>query len=489
MAEVSEVFDDLGENVKKTGKNFKKFLKEHPFAIVVIAVGGIALFIGLRNSGEETETETGGEYYYPSGYGGYPSMEGGSYGESYYGSSSESMNSSSSVTESLTQEQIDSINQQWQDKLNSTIKEYDSLIGEYEDTIFAYDEDIAEFETLTEEQAAAIQYQNVISQMTANSEMYAQTTDKALREQLHAENLALASMYGLKFDSKTGNYFYDDGTPVYLSAKQQLNSVTPILGNSASVMDKNFGSIGMDYAGNAGYTSNLRTYNGVTYDVTVDYASKIQEAYNAGYYYGDDYFNQLLSARDAKVKGEGLDPETGKKIGASQSTAYNGTSYNLNSTNGIPVVNTQTAGKPTQQITYDRNTDYAALINAAKAAGASQSYIDQLQAQRQAKIAGENLDQYGRPKTTTSSKSSSSSSSSKSGSTTSTAKKTTSTTSGKSTSSSHGGVSYDKNVDYAAAINKAVASGASQSYIDQLQRQRQAKIAGENLNNDGTKKK
>ncbi len=47
---------------------------------------------------------------------------------------------------------------------------------------------------------------------------------------------------------------------------------------------------------------------------------------------------------------------------------------------------------------------------------------------------------------------------------------------------------YDKNVDYQAAINEAKASGASQSVIDTLTAQRNAKIKGENLNADGSKK-
>ena len=55
-------------------------------------------------------------------------------------------------------------------------------------------------------------------------------------------------------------------------------------------------------------------------------------------------------------------------------------------------------------------------------------------------------------------------------------------------SSSYGGISYDKNTDYAALIKKAKSEGASQSTIDTLTAQRNAKIAGENLNPDGTKK-
>lgn len=50
------------------------------------------------------------------------------------------------------------------------------------------------------------------------------------------------------------------------------------------------------------------------------------------------------------------------------------------------------------------------------------------------------------------------------------------------------GVTYDKNVDYAAQIANAKASGAPDYVIADLEAKRQAKIVGENLNNDGTKK-
>lgn len=58
----------------------------------------------------------------------------------------------------------------------------------------------------------------------------------------------------------------------------------------------------------------------------------------------------------------------------------------------------------------------------------------------------------------------------------------TSSTSGTSnTSRATGSVSYDKNKDYASEIQKAISSGASQETINQLNRERDAKIKGENL--------
>lgn len=60
-------------------------------------------------------------------------------------------------------------------------------------------------------------------------------------------------------------------------------------------------------------------------------------------------------------------------------------------------------------------------------------------------------------------------------------KKNNSSSSG-SIGSSKNTVSYDPNVDYAAEIQKATLAGASQSVIDSLNAQRNAKIAGENLN-------
>lgn len=65
-------------------------------------------------------------------------------------------------------------------------------------------------------------------------------------------------------------------------------------------------------------------------------------------------------------------------------------------------------------------------------------------------------------------------------------KRTTNTSSGSTsgasdTSRATGGVSYDKNKDYASEIQKAISSGASQETINQLNRERDAKIKGENL--------
>lgn len=51
-----------------------------------------------------------------------------------------------------------------------------------------------------------------------------------------------------------------------------------------------------------------------------------------------------------------------------------------------------------------------------------------------------------------------------------------------------GGVTYDKNVDYSAKIAEYKAQGAPASEIAKLEAQREAKIKGENLNPDGTKK-
>ncbi len=74
----------------------------------------------------------------------------------------------------------------------------------------------------------------------------------------------------------------------------------------------------------------------------------------------------------------------------------------------------------TTKVSYDKNVDYASLINQAKAQGASQQVIDQLTAQRNAKIKGENLNEDGTPKTTSKSGGGTVSSGSKSSGTTTT---------------------------------------------------------------------
>ena len=93
--------------------------------------------------------------------------------------------------------------------------------------------------------------------------------------------------------------------------------------------------------------------------------------------------------------------------------------------------------------TYDAGKDYQAVINGLLAGGAKRDSAEVVNnvIDRAAKISGENMS-----------------------------------------------VTYDKNVDYQAAINRAKQTGASQSVIDTLTAQRNAKIKGENLNADGTKK-
>ena len=93
--------------------------------------------------------------------------------------------------------------------------------------------------------------------------------------------------------------------------------------------------------------------------------------------------------------------------------------------------------------TYDAGKDYQSVINGLLAGGAKRDSAEVVNnvINRAAKISGENMS-----------------------------------------------VTYDKNVDYQAAINRAKETGASQSVIDTLTAQRNAKIKGENLNADGTKK-
>ena len=176
-----------------------------------------------------------------------------------------------------------------------------------------------------------------------------------------------------------------------------------------------------------------------------------------------------LHAENQRIaKGLGLtyNSTTGKwyEANGSEALIYSGGSSSSSSKTSSS--SSSSSSKTYGGVSYDASVDYAAKIAEAKASGASQSVIDSLTAQRNAKIAGENLNADGSKKT-----SSSSSSSSKT-----------------SSSSSSTSVSYDKNTDYAAAIKKAEASGASQATINNLKAQREAKIKGENLNADGSKK-
>ena len=307
MVEINEVFEDFGENAKKVFKN-KKFL------IAAVAVGGIALISGYlkyrdQEQSEDIEAVTGFEAI---GYAGYPTVNGGggSEGDNYY--------SDTSYYEGL----LSDMQAQYQSDLLDFQAQYDSDMDLVNSNVEALTDKLLSSEEALAQTQQAMQTQQVISQMQANSELYnalrgSEFADE--RQALHEENKALAESIGATFDNDTGNWYTGTGV-LYTTAQQRAG----IVGGKTT-------------------TGGTNSTN-VTFDTNVDYQAKINKAILSGGSAAE--INQLNAQRNAKIAATG------------------------NNT-----------------VTYDKNTNYAALIQKAKAAGADQSTIDNLNAQRNAKIA------------------------------------------------------------------------------------------------------
>ena len=244
MAEITEVFDDLGEGAKKVFKNKK-------FWLAALAVGGVALVAAFLRYREEDAAGVDSTAYGAIGYAGYPTVSGGSGG-----------------TES------------------DSILSDSTLMGEYEsdfDSLFTNVNDLSDRLTTAEEATKATQNelnkQQIIIQMKANSELYnalSGAEHQSTREALHAENLALAEKLGAEYDASSGNYFIGDN-PLYTTAQQQKLAITGGKTEAGS--------------GKVGYTTNR------------DYQKEINDAIMNGA--DATTINELNAARDAKIQATG----------------------------------------------------------------------------------------------------------------------------------------------------------------------------------------
>lgn len=341
MAEINEVFDDMGESIEKGFNNIKKKFKDKPFLWLCLGVALIALWVYFTK--DESRAESGGEYYYPTGYSGYPTTEGGSYGSGSF-DSSEYENMLNGLEDSYLQ-QLEQMEQQYADKFGNLSADLEYWQGEaeyWEDERNYYYGENKKQQTTIEQQTAAIEAQQILAAMKSNSELYNQLSGSqyaAKREQLHEENLALAELIGATYDDKTGAY-YIDGQRLYSSSMTQAQELALITGKGS---------------GSSGGGSTVKNTDPVVYDSKYDYQKAIIEQLN---------HNGPVSSI------EYLNAQRNAKIAAS--------------------------GKTTAQVNtaYDKNVDYQAAIDKAKAIGASQEVIDNLTAQREAKIKGENLTQY-----------------------------------------------------------------------------------------------
>lgn len=200
MAEITEVFEDFGENTKKLFKN-KKFL---------LAAGGVAVVALIAGYLKNREGEADTTGYGAIGYAGYPTV----------GGSSSSDFSSSTETDSY-----------FESLLNETTTEYDGVMAEMESNISSLTDRLVSSEEKSASYLLTIEKQNAISQMRANSELYNAlgSGDAATKQALHDENMAIAEKYGWTFDASTGNYF-DGNTVLYTTAKQAKGENTAYTG-------------------------------------------------------------------------------------------------------------------------------------------------------------------------------------------------------------------------------------------------------------------
>ena len=314
MAEMIEVFEDGAENVKK-------IVKKNPFILAVVGVGAVALFVWWRKSQTVADTNT----YAAVGYGGYPTVTGeGSSGNaaendlSFY---EEIMRENQIQTDSLLQSltegydaQLQSLTEDYDAKLLETQTLLQTLTDEHNAQLEEIEATVGVLETratTAEEKNSALEKelskQSDISQMRANSELYGAITDKATKDALHAENLAIAQKYGWTYDPATGNY-YDGNSVVYLTTKQAAVAINyanrPAAGQASN-----------KYTNNAEYNKQVTesvlkstASSDLGYDPTVDYSLAIVQAKESGA--SAETIQALQTARENKINSVygGTDP-------------------------------------------------------------------------------------------------------------------------------------------------------------------------------------
>ena len=299
MAEIQEVFEDFSEGVKKT-------VKKKPFIIAAVGVGVVGLYVAYKKSRTANQSDTVTAFSYPS-------ITGGGGGGS---------DDSTQYEEILAEK-----NAQFEEILAENNNYYEGLLGDMEMT---YQEDIAGLtETITNlsnrvdtaeskanEYEAKLERETVISQMRANSELYNAITDKATKDALHAENMALAEKMGWVFDAETGNYF-EGNSVVYTTTKQQAGAINYATRPAA-------GEATNKYTNNKEYNNQVTesvlkstASSSLGYDPNVDYSLAIVKAKESGA--SAETIQALQTARQNKIDSVygGVDPakkETQEKV-------------------------------------------------------------------------------------------------------------------------------------------------------------------------------
>ena len=291
MAELEEVVQDFGNNVVSA-------VKKKPFVIAAVGVGCLGLYVAWKKS---QETATDSTAYEAIGYGGYHTVMGG--GEA--------------AADSAYYEQVLSENAAYYDSLIGELdSSYSTQLNEVSGQLSKLESRATEAEETNALYRSKIEYDSVISQMKANSELYnvlSGSENAATRKALHAENVALAESIGLTFDDSTGNYRTSDGSIAYTTAKQQAayTSGTSSKPNTTTSPTAPSGSFQNNKTYNDSVTASVLKATQASskgYDASIDYSIAIANAKASGA--DTKTINALQTARQAKIDDMygGVDP-------------------------------------------------------------------------------------------------------------------------------------------------------------------------------------
>lgn len=290
MADFEQVFDDFGDTVSDGVENVKDFIKEKPFVVAVVVVAAAGLFVAWKKSREATETteEAATFYTYPV-----TGSAAGFQGESMEDSMYSDLLGNLSQIEKDYAESVNELDQQY----GSQFAEMESVLNDLQSQNMTLADQVAE-------NKAAVQRNQVINQMEANSDLWHLTSDAEERKRLEQENQKLGASIGMSFNSKQGTWYNADGDIAYLTPLQTAKGRTPSNTKSSGTMTNN-----KTYQ--ASY--NDAVAKSVTYDKNVDYRAKINEAKASGA--SQSVIDSLTAQRNAKIAGEygGVDPDTVKK--------------------------------------------------------------------------------------------------------------------------------------------------------------------------------
>ena len=341
MAEITEIFDDATDGVKDIGKTIKKKFKEKPvFYTALIGVAGFALYKLFTTPSEYVEYVD--ESVQPNSYDGYPTLS------------------------------------------DSMLEDYDSMLnggGWYDSG--GYGGGI-----IGGGSTSAGQTNGEGSSFVEDSYIYVEDDEyiRELEEQLFSLEEQLQMMYqypqqqttlhftddGEVYDLETGSLIYSDKQSYrVLLGDSEAAQVQQSLEKAANLKWRNQQLQQMQANSYAWSQATTQAEKDALHQANQTIAKGLGLTYNSGsgkWYEAD--------GSEALIYSAGGTTPTGNKGTAIKTTKPDGTTYS----GGVQ---------------YDASVDYAAKIAEAKASGASQSVIDQLTAQREAKKKGEGLDDYG----------------------------------------------------------------------------------------------